>query len=291
MLRRVLPLLLLAPVALPTTAHAATTTKKAMWGPVEIESESQFPVYRALGAGIYQTTLDWKEVQSLQPDDAKDADDPSYDWPDEIDTVISEAKSAHLQVALTITGTPRWAKKASDYATFAGVAAKRYPTVRLWGVWDGAYKGGASKYAQLLDGAYAKLKAANKRNQVIGGNSTNASAASWIGKLKLPNGKRPRLDLYGQDVSGTKAPTSKSLKTLEGRVKSAFGTKKLWLTASVTARGAKQASWITSALKATKRDANVYTFSYRGLTDDADRQGLVDADGTKRPAFNAFKRG
>ena len=125
-------LLMLALVALPaTSANAAVTTKKAIWGPVEIDSQSQFPVYTELGAGIYQTTLDWSEVASLEPLDAKDVDDPSYEWPDEIDTAISEAKSAGIDVALTVTGTPSWSKKTGDFATFVRVAAKRYPSVRL----------------------------------------------------------------------------------------------------------------------------------------------------------------
>ncbi len=68
------------------------------------------PSTEELGAGIYQTTLKWDEVASLEPLDAKDVDDPSYEWPDEIDTAIAEAKSAGLQVALTVTGTPSWSK-------------------------------------------------------------------------------------------------------------------------------------------------------------------------------------
>src|SRR3954447_17660931 len=117
MLRRaLLPTILLVLVAIPTTtAHAAVTTKKAIWGPVEIDSQSQFPVYRELGAGIYQTTLDWSEVASLKPLDATDVDDPSYEWPDEIDTAISEAKGQGISVALTLTGTPSWSKQTSDF--------------------------------------------------------------------------------------------------------------------------------------------------------------------------------
>src|SRR3954453_15268448 len=146
MVRPSLPLIL-ALVAFPaTSAHAAVTTKKAIWGPVEIDSESQFPVYKELGAGIYQPTLGRSQVANLEPLDAKDVDDPSYEWPDEIDTAISEARSAGLQVALTVTGTPSWSKKTTDFATFAAVAAKRYPSVHLWTIWDGSYKGGAAKY-------------------------------------------------------------------------------------------------------------------------------------------------
>src|SRR3954452_4506608 len=215
MVRRAL-LLMLALVAFPAaSAHAAVTTKKAIWGPVEIDAQSQFPVYRELGAGIYQTTLDWSEVASLEPLDAKDVEDPSYEWPDEIDTAIAEAKSAGLQVALTVTGKPSWSKQTGDFATFAQVAAKRYPAVHLWSIWDGPYKGGAGKYAQILDGAYTSLKAASKSNQVIGGQSTGGTAAKWIPTLKLPSAKAPRMDFYGHTPSATKAPTTASLETLE----------------------------------------------------------------------------
>ena len=131
MVRRALSLVL-ALVAVPaTSAHAAVTTKKAIWGPVEIDSQSQFPIYRELGAGIYHTTLDWAEVASLEPLEAKDVEDPSYEWPDEIDTAIAEAKRERIAVALTVTGTPSWSKRTSDFATFVGVAAKRYPSVHL----------------------------------------------------------------------------------------------------------------------------------------------------------------
>src|SRR4051812_23852557 len=254
MVRRAL-LLSLALVAVPAaSAHAAVTTKKAIWGPVEIDSQSQFPVYRELGAGIYETTLDWSAVAALEPLNAKDVEDPSYEWPDEIDTAIAEAKDAGLTVALTLTGAPEWANggkgattgptKAADFATFAGVAAKRYPGVHLWNVWGGPYKAGAGKYAQLLDAAYLKLKSASRRNRVIGGNSTAKSAAQWITKLKLANGKAPRMDFYGHDPSAAKAPTAASLKALETRVAKLGTNLKLYLTpVSLNLTPAKQAAW------------------------------------------------
>src|SRR4051794_8947127 len=308
MLRRALLLLLalVATATTATTAHASGTPKKAIWGPVEIDSQSQFPVYKELGAGIYQTTLDWSTVASLEPLDAKDVEDPSYEWPDEIDTAIAEAKSAGIAVALTVTGAPDWANggkspetgptKAADFATFLGVAAKRYPTVHLWSIWDGPYKGGAGKYAQLLDGAYAKLKSASKSNKVIGGQSTAATAAKWISKLKLPNGKAPRMDFYGHNPSATKAPTTASLKTLEAKVGKLGKGVKLYLSpVKLTLSPTKQAAWIKAALKATKADKNVYTFGYQGLIDDSNvpltYHGLLDVNGEKKAAFTAFKNG
>jgi hypothetical protein len=296
MVRRAL-LVTLALVAFnAASAHAAITTKKAIWGPVEIDAESQFPVYQELGAGIYQTTLDWSEVAILEPLDAKDVDDPSYEWPDEIDTAIAEAKSAGLQVALTVTGAPSWSKKTGDFATFIGVAAKRYKNVHLWSIWDGPYKGGASKYAQILDGTYVKLKAASKLNKVVGGNSTNSNVASWVKKLELPDGKAPRMDFYGHDISGSKAPTKTSLDALEKRIAPLGKGIELFLSpVHLTLSPAKQAAWIKAALKVTKADKNVYTFGYKGLIDDSavpsTYKGLLDTDGTKKPAFTAFKKG
>jgi hypothetical protein len=312
MVRRALPFLLLIFALAPATADAAVSRKKAIWGPVEIDAQSQFPVYKDLGAGIYQTTLNWSEVAALEPLDASDIDDPGYDWPAEIDTAISEAKPNGIQIALTVTGAPEWANgdkpasygptKAADFATFVAAASKRYPSVHLWSIWDspsrtGSYHGAsATKYAQLLDGAYAKLKAASKRNLVIGGNSTVASAPKWIGKLTLPSGKAPRMDMYGHDVSATKAPTSAGLKSLERRVATLGKGLELYLSpASVTLSPAKQATWLKAALKATKADKNVYTFGYRGLVDDPETpsafRGLLEPDGTKRAAFNVFKNG
>jgi hypothetical protein len=292
MVRRALTLSLALVVLPAASAHAAVSTKKAIWGPVEIDAESQFPVYKELGAGIYQTTLDWSEVASLEPLEASDVDDPSYEWPEEIDTAVAEAKSAGMQVALTITGTPSWSKKTGDFATFAGVAAKRYKNVHLWSIWDGRYKKGAGRYAQIVDGSYTKLKAASKRNKVIAGQSTNANVASWVKKLKLPNGKAPRMDYYGHDISGSKPPTKKSLQALSKRV----GNHKLFLSpVHLTLSPAKQAAWIKAALKVTKADKNVYTFGYKGLTDDSEvpstYKGLLDVDGSKKAAFTAFKNG
>lgn len=311
MLRRSAPLLLLLALILPAaTANAAGSTKKAIWGPVEIDAESQFPVYRDLGAGIYQTTLRWDEVAVIEPLRARDAEDASYEWPEEIDTAIAEGAENGIQVALTVTGTPDWANggrparhgptKPADFADFLAAAADRYPRVRLWSIWEspsrsGSFQGAsAGRYARLLDAAYGALKSAGRRNRVIGGNSTQSSVARWLRALKLPNGKRPRLDMYGHDVSGSKAPTGATLRTLERRVDDALGgSKKLYLSpVSLGVGPAKQASWLRSALKATKRDSNVYTLGYRGLVDDTETsRGLIDADGTKRPAYDAFKRG
>jgi len=61
-MRRILTILLALAATVPATAAAADSTKKSLTGPVEVDAESVFPDYHALGAGIYMATLDWSQV-------------------------------------------------------------------------------------------------------------------------------------------------------------------------------------------------------------------------------------
>ena len=336
--RRVLPFLLLVLALTPATA--AASTKKALWGPVEVEATSQFPTYKELGAGIYMTKLEWDKVAVLKPDSARDPLDASYDWPLELDTAIDEAKQNGIDVALTVTGTPGWANgdKApriapndpKAYADFLTAAAARYPGVHLWVIWDGPTQSenfqpvSASRYARLLDGAYVALKAKSKLNRVVGGNSFTVGKITpqrWIRSLKLPNGKRPRMDLYGHDAFSTRRPNLDAvtlgkgtadlsdIDTLHEWVDDAFGSKRLFITNftlptndnwryDFKVSASTQASWLTAALRIAKREKYIYSLAYTGLYDEESRpdnnqveSGLIELDGTKRSAFNAFKRG
>ena len=314
MLRRVLPLLLVLAL-LPATADAALSSKKALWGPAEVDATSQFPVYRDLGAGIYMTKLEWDKVAVLKPESARDPLDASYDWPAEIDTAIDEGRRNGIDVALTVTGTPEWAEggkaptNPKDYADFLMAAAERYPAVRLWVIWDmptAAFSPG--RYARLLDSAYAALKSKSRANRVVGGNSTTSSAPRWIAGLKLPSGKRPRMDLYGHDASSRRRPAADDFDALNDRVRDAFGAKRLFVNYALPTNAnsrydfrvstADQAAYLSAALRIAKRASYIQTLAYNGLYDEESRpngkqveSGLIAIDGTKRPAFNAFKRG
>ena len=46
--------LLLLALAVVPAADARQSRKKSIWGPVEVNGVSQFPVYRDLGVGIFQ---------------------------------------------------------------------------------------------------------------------------------------------------------------------------------------------------------------------------------------------
>jgi hypothetical protein len=286
MIRRALTLACLL-VLIPATADAAVSQKKAIWGPTEFEAESMFPTYKDLGAGIYEMKLEWDKIAVLKPLEAKDPVDASYEWPDQIDTAISEARANKIQVALVVTGKPDWAKRddARAYADFLTAAARRYKAVHIWTIGEDPGKSLSGRvYARQLDAAYAALKARGSRNRVIGGNSTGNGAARWIRSMKLANGKAPRMDLYGHTT--TRPLTADDVEELAD----AAG-ERLFLNLSLTANSS-QASRLRAALRVAKRSSDVFSLGYRAVMDDGDAQtGLIDVNNEKRASYNAFKRG
>jgi hypothetical protein len=57
-----------------------------------------------------------------------------------------------------------------------------------------------------------------------------------------------------------------------------------------------QAEWIADALRITRRWPRIYTFGYLGLYDDPPQpdglqveRGLMERDGTRKPAYDAYK--
>ena len=325
-------------------ADAAVTRKKAMWGPVTVDGQSQFPIYADLGVGIYESSIGWDAVAPERPANPANPNDPGYRWPPEIDLALSEAAKYGIQVSLSVSGAPGWANggrprnyapsRPADYAAFVAAAAKRYPSVHHWLIWGEPTKnssfrprkGAARRYARLLDTAYGALKRLDRRNLVIGGNTFTVGDSPplrWIQQLKLPNGRPPRMDLFGHNPFSARRPDLDNdplgrgfadfsdLDTLATWIDRYLkrGTK-LFLSEFTLPTGhanwefnfwmtpATQATWLTDALKITRRWSRVYTLGYLGLYDDALREdgrqverGLLERDGTRKPGYAAFKSG
>ena len=227
-------------VAVSSGAPARADAVKAIWGPYLHEGVSQFPVYRELGASIYEEDLHWDQVAPTRPKRPRDPNDPAYKWPEAVTGAVAEARTYGMRVALQIIGAPRWANggrsavwapsRPADFANFAIAAARRYPTVKLWMVWGEPVRRHdflpltpARRYAQLnarqrlaphlysriLDDAYIALKRVSRRNLVIGGMTDTAAditTRQWIENLRLPNGLPPRMDLYGHNPFSARAP-------------------------------------------------------------------------------------
>jgi hypothetical protein len=344
------------------SAAPRQTIKKSIWGDFTYNGVSEFPIYKDLGVGLFQTGLPWVSVAAARPANPRDPKDPAYHWPADLDWAIGEAKKNGMKLSLLVSGTPPWANNGQasnfapsnpkDYADFVEAASKRYPSVHHWMIWGEpsrqenwmplahvpwadkptrAEGAGARRYARMLDAAYAALKSANHANIVIGGNSFlsgDIGPFSWIDNLKLPNGKPPRMDLYGHNPFGLRKPDlslplygpgladfsdlDELAKAVDKRLAKPRNKKRIRLFLSEyqlptdhanyefsfhLTREA-QASFIKAALRITRHWSEIYSLGYHRLRDDPPRpdglevnRGLIDATGVKKPGYFAFRDG
>lgn len=335
---------------------APLTHKKAAWGVTEHDGVSLFPIYRDLGVGIFQTQARWDAIAPSRPANPTDPDDPAYVWPDYLDRTIAEAASQGITVAIQIIGAPGWATggrawnwaphEPADFGAFAAAISRRYPSVRLWMVWGepnskrafapvkGAKATSKTKlrkkqrraprlYAQMLDAAYGALKGVNSENKVIGGNTFQGAGHpvirtyQWIRYLKLPGGRRPRMDMWGHNPYTYRKPNLRSrpsprgrvdfsdLRRLAKRLDEAFPKPRLKLFLSewgiptrkgdplqfhVKPRTAKR--WVHAAFRIVRKWKRIYTLGWSVPVDtDRNPQGLLDSDLRPKPAYWAFKNG
>ncbi len=126
----------------------------------------------------------------------------------------------------------------SDFGDFATAITRRYPSVDLWMIWGEPNRGpnfspstpmtleqvdpdyelteeqqvAPRNYAVMLDTAYEALKREGPSDQVIGGNTytsageDNIRPYQWIEYMELPDGSRPRMDMWGHNPWGNRLP-------------------------------------------------------------------------------------
>ena len=125
----------------------------------------------------------------------------------------------------------------SDFGDFATAISRYYPNVNLWMIWGEPNRGpnfmpstpapeaippdaeltatqqvAPRNYAVLLDTAYEALKREGRENLVIGGNTytsagtDNIRPQQWIEYMQLPDGTRPRMDMWGHNPWGNRRP-------------------------------------------------------------------------------------
>jgi len=339
-------------------ANRAEAAEKGFSGPSEVNGVSQFPIYRSLGVTLYEKVLSWNSVAPTPPANPTDPRDPAYDWPKNLDSVIREAKQNNMRVLLQITGSPPWANGGKGpqwapgpkaYAQFAEAAARRYPAVRQWMIWvepsrassfaplvpqtigqplTRAQAAAPKRYARILDAAYGALKHVRASNVVIGGNTFTAGdirPANWVKNMRLPNGRPPRLDVYGHNPFTLRTPSLSNppgagetvdfsdLGRFQKVVNRAFGHRSsksrrvpIFLAEFTVPTGLDrefnfyttpktQAEFISKGF-GIARQIKAYGLGWiylydSGSPDDGIRGGLIGLDGKRKPGFDAFRRG
>ena len=348
--------------ALPARSNAAVSTHKLIWGPTDAAA---FNTYADLGAGLYEFTINWSLIAPTRPAEPTNPSDPAYQWTPAVDEAIANAEAHGMRVVLEVSGAPGWANgghpwpfaptNPQDYADFVAAASKRWPAVHYWQIWGEpsrrpnfmplpkhvfgekltrAQQRGPELYAQILDDSYVSLKQVNPENIVIGGNTYSGGdirPLAYIKALRLPNGKPPRMDMYGQNPFGFRRPDlSKDLLQpgngvadfcdldviveYVDRYLSRAGRNKgklpIFISEYFVPTDHKNwefnywvskktaANWVTAALKITRSWKRIYTFGWFELEDEAPdgsgtevNRGLLTYKGAKKPAYYAFKNG
>jgi hypothetical protein len=187
------------------------------------------PIFRELqrlGVRVWTTGIWWNTIALRRPTRPRSPNDPAYRWPRGLGSLLKQARAKGIEPVLHVNGfpawsnggrDPAWAGRPRDYANFMAAAVRRYPQVRRWIViMEPTYyanlqpqgdegRSAPRLYARILDAAYAAMHKARRNVIVIGGNvqpgglndGTATAPDVFIENMVLPNGRRPRLDMFG----------------------------------------------------------------------------------------------
>jgi hypothetical protein len=330
----------------------ASAFQKAVWGPLTYAGVNQFPLYRSLGAKIYETQLNWNTVAPHEPLDPTSPSDPAYVWPAMLSKEIAAAKRFGMRVMLQVGNAPAWAngghsgtgwapKDPLSYADFITAASREYPAVHMWMIWGepnrksdfrpevpakytqtkltAAQKRAPHLYAQILDAAYGVLKSGCACNTVIGGNTYTAGLIDpqqWLANLVLPDGRRPRMDMYGHNpfsytvpvfgaaASGYGEVQFADLPRLESWTRIYLGHRKpLFLSEFCVPTAVDRtfnfyiappsvaATWVRDALVTARHSGYIAALGWANVHDalPVNSCGLIQQDGVRKPDFYAFQ--
>jgi len=353
----VLGVLLCLVVAGGLAAPARASGVKAIWGPTELEAGSAacpsngqpcsaFPTYSRLGVDVFEYQIHWDEIAPTRPKHPRDPDDPAYNW-GEVDHVAAEAERYGIRLAILIQRAPSWAnggrppiwapRNPGDFADFAYAASKRLPSVHMWMIWgeparaenfmpmQAGNPAGPRLYARILDASYGALKAASPGNIVVGGMTLNGGTVRptlFLRWMKLPNGRPPRMDLWGHNPFDGRFPNLadepigrfrgfNDIDTFYDEIRATYrqGHRKvprLWLSewTVISDRPSRifvrfyvtapeQARWLQAAFAIARRTPYVAGMGWFTLLDEPPAPGSADwglmrSDGTPKPSFAAY---
>ncbi len=218
---------------------------------------------KRLGVPLVRFTLHWNEIALRRPRDPTSPRDRAYDWR-RPDRVLRGLRRYGLTPVLTLVGTPAWANggrapnfappHVRDFGAFARAAARRYPWVRYWLIWNEPNHRlwlrptRAAIYVQhLLNPAYEGIHAVLPHAQVGGGVTAPRGGLGGVAPVVWVRGMaaaHAKLDAYAHHPypsSPAETPSSggcrncpsitlATLPKLLILVRRAFGPKPVWLT-------------------------------------------------------------
>ncbi len=299
--------------------------------------ESRLDTLDRPGPEVVRYTIRWDRVARTRPASPRSAADRAYDW-DEVDAVLRGLRRHGLEPVVTLLGTPGWANggkgpnwaptSAASFANFTHAAARRYPWVRYWTIWNEPNRSTflrpttAKTYVEkLLDPAYAQLHAVIDGVRVGGGvtapraGSSGVAPVAWIramGKARArldayahhPYPGRPQTETpWGPKCVNCQTITMADLERLEREVSSAFGKKPIWLTEYgyqtnppdpyLGVSPEQQAIYVASAAMRAYRAKSVEMLVFFMVRDDALsagwQSGVFTEDGRMKPSYAAFR--
>jgi hypothetical protein len=292
--------------------------------------------FKRLGAPLVRFTLHWNEIALSRPKDAASPRDRAYDWR-RPDRILRGLRRYGLTPVLTLVGTPRWANGGRapnfapphprDFHRFAIAAARRYPWVRYWLIWNEPNKRlwlrptrAAIYVQQLLNPGYEAIHAVLPHARVGGGVTAPRGGLGGVSPVVWVHGMaaaHAELDAYahhpypsspGETPSsgGCKNCPSITMATLPKLlilVRRSFGPKPVWLTEYgyqtkppddfLGVPPKRQATMLSlAALRAWRlsRVTMLIQYLYRDeVALSRFQTGLVFADDRPKPSMQAFR--
>ena len=298
--------------------------------------DQRLETFKRLGVPLVRFTLRWNEVALRRPKNAASPTDRAYDW-HRPDKVLRGLRRHGLTAVLTLVGTPTWANggrpanwappHARDFRRFATAAARRYPWVRYWLIWNEPNKRlwlrptKPAIYVQhLLNPAYEAIHSVLPRARVGGGvtgprgANGGVSPTDWVRGMARAHAKFDAYAHHPYPASPSETPSSggckncpwitmATIRKLLILVKRDFGSKPVWLTEygyqsnpPDTFLGVplqRQATMLSLAAMRAWRLPRVTMFFQYLYRDEQKlsrfQSGLVFADNRWKPSLQAFR--
>jgi hypothetical protein len=225
--------------------------------------ERRLATFRSLGVPLVRYTLRWNEIAKRRPRDATVPGDRAYDWRRQ-DRILRGLRRHGLTPVVTLVGTPAWANggrgpafappRPRDFRRFATAAARRYPWVRHWLIWNEPNKRlwlrptRSKIYVQhLLNPGYDGIKAVLPR-ALVGGGATGpkggaggVSPTAWVRGMWAAGARFDAYAHHPYPSSPAETPSSggcrncpfitmATIRKLLILVKRSWGSKPVWLT-------------------------------------------------------------